>query len=90
VTTAITTFSKAWTPPNEDTYTIIAAFNSDDSYGSSSAATAVTVGPATPTPSTPDIPTPIDTTMVIIGTGIAIIIAVVIGFAISILILRKR
>ena len=40
------TFSKAWTPPNEDTYTITASFAADDSYGSSSAATAVTVGPA--------------------------------------------
>ena len=46
------TFGKAWTPPKKDTYTIIATFAGDDSYGSSGAATAVTVGPApaTPTP----------------------------------------
>jgi len=40
------TFSHAWTPPDEGTYEIIASFAGDDSYGSSAAATAVTVGPA--------------------------------------------
>jgi hypothetical protein len=40
------TFSLAWTPPEEGTYEIIASFEGDDSYGSSGAATAVTVGPA--------------------------------------------
>ena len=35
------TFSMAWTPPNEDTYQIIATFAGDESYGSSAAATAV-------------------------------------------------
>jgi len=39
-------FSYAWTPPKEDVYTIMASFMGDDSYGSSSAATAVNVGPA--------------------------------------------
>jgi hypothetical protein len=40
------TFAYAWTPPDEGTYEIIATFAGDDSYGSSGAATAVTVGPA--------------------------------------------
>ncbi|MFC1486230.1 PQQ-binding-like beta-propeller repeat protein [Thermoproteota archaeon] len=40
------TFALAWTPSEEGTYKIIASFESDDSYGSSGAATAVTVGPA--------------------------------------------
>ncbi|UCC58926.1 MAG: PQQ-like beta-propeller repeat protein [Candidatus Bathyarchaeum sp.] len=40
------TFSHAWTPPDEGTYKIIANFIGDDSYGSSGAATGVTVGPA--------------------------------------------
>ncbi|MCZ2807758.1 MAG: PQQ-binding-like beta-propeller repeat protein, partial [Candidatus Bathyarchaeota archaeon] len=35
------TFSHAWTPPEEGVYTITASFNGDDSYGSSTAATAV-------------------------------------------------
>ena len=81
------TFSKAWTPPNEDTYTITASFAADDSYGSSSAATAVTVGPAPATPETPATPVIPDYTMTIIGAAIAVIIAVAIVGA---LILMKR
>jgi len=84
------TFSKAWTPPKEDTYTIIASFAADDSYGSSNAATAVTVGPAPATPETPEIPTPVDYTMTITYAAIAIIIAVAIALALAVLLLRKR
>jgi hypothetical protein len=64
------TFSLAWTPDKEGTYQIIAAFAGDDSYGSSSAATYVTVGaaasasvpiepeqPTTEEPTTPEEPT---------------------------------
>lgn len=40
------TFSFEWTPPDEGTYEIIASFEGDESYGSSAASTAVTVGPA--------------------------------------------
>ena len=51
------TFSHAWTPPDEGTYEIIASFAGDASYGSSAAATAVTVGPA-PSPAGPIEPEP--------------------------------
>jgi len=51
------TFGKAWTPTAEGTYKIVASFGPDESYGSSSATTWVTVGPA-PTPSTPIEPEP--------------------------------
>ena len=84
------TFSKAWTPPKEETYTIIASFAADESYGSSNAATAVTVGPAPATPETPEIPTPVDYTMTIAYAAIAIIIAVVLAVAVAVLLLRKR
>lgn len=82
------TFNKAWTPPNEGTYKIIASFAGDDSYGSSSGATAVTAGPAppTPTPTTSQAAVP-EYTMTIVGTGVAVIIAVTI---VGLLILRKR
>ncbi len=40
------TFGHAWTPTAEGTYKIIASFAGDESYGSSSATTWVTVGPA--------------------------------------------
>ncbi len=42
------TFGVAWTAPEEGTYKIVASFNGDESYGSSSATTWITVGPAPP------------------------------------------
>jgi hypothetical protein len=84
------TFSKAWTPPNEGTYQIIASFAGDDSYGSSAASTAVSVGPAVQTPETPAVPTPTDYTMAIVGAAIAIMIVVAIAVAVAVMILRKR
>jgi hypothetical protein len=80
------TFSKSWTPQKEDTYTIAASFAGDDSYGSSSAATAVSVGPAPEPIEFPEAPTPPDYSLTIVGTGIAIIIAIAIG----VLILLRR
>ena len=80
------TFSKAWTPPKQDTYTVTASFAGDDSYGSSGAATTVSVGPVPEPIQFPEAPTPPDYTMIIIGTGIAIIIAL----AIALLILLRR
>ena len=79
----------AWTPPAEGTYKIIASFAGDDSYGSSAASTALSVGPTPATPETPQTIVP-DYTMTIIGGVIAIIIAVVIAVAVAVLILRKR
>jgi hypothetical protein len=81
------TFGMSWTPPNEDTYTIFASFNGDDSYGSSTATTTLTVGPAPTTPSTPEIPTPIDYTNLLYGILVAVIIAIVLAL---IVIFRKR
>jgi len=82
------TFSKAWTPPKQDTYTIIASFAADASYGSSNAATAVTVGPAPAAyPNPPEAATPIDYTWTIVGAAIAVIIALVIA---TLLIIRKH
>jgi hypothetical protein len=80
------TFNKAWIPPAEGDYKIIASFAGDDSYGSSGAATAISVGAAANEITIPEQITPPDYTMTIIGTGIAVIIAV----AIAVLILRKR
>jgi hypothetical protein len=81
------TFEKAWAPASVGTYKIIASFASDDSYGSSAAATAVTVGPAPEPINIPESPTPADYTWTIIGMGIAIIIAVALVGA---LILMKK
>jgi PQQ-like domain len=81
------TFDCAWTPPNEDTYRIIASFTGDDSYGSSSAATAITVGPAPAQITIPEQAVPQDYTLTIIGSAIAVIIAVAI---VGVLTLRKK
>ena len=82
------TFGHAWTPTAEGTYKIIASFAGDESYGSSSATTWLTVGPA-PSPSTPIEPEP----LVLITTEVVVIAAVavasIIGIA-SFYILRKR
>jgi hypothetical protein len=84
------TFELAWTPPNEGTYRVIASFAGDDSYGSSSAATALLVGPVAAVPETAQTVVP-DYTMTIVYAAIAIIIAVVLAVAIvGILVLRKK
>lgn len=85
------TFSKAWTPTLEGDYQIIASFAGDDSYGSSGAATGITVGPA-PTAITttqPELIAP-DYTMTIVTAAIGLAIIIIIGFAVTLLLLRKR
>ena len=80
------TFSTSWTPPNEGTYAILASFEGDKSYGSSSAGTGLSVGPAPAISEPPEQQVLPDYTWTIIGTGIAVIIAV----AVAVLLLRKR
>ena len=79
-----------WTPQVPGTYTIIATFKGSASYGSSFAQTYMSVSEAAPTASPyPEINLP-PTETYILGVGIAIIIAIAIGFSATILILRKR
>ncbi|MGB9960489.1 MAG: PQQ-binding-like beta-propeller repeat protein [Candidatus Bathyarchaeales archaeon] len=67
------TFAVSWTPPEEGTYRIVASFAGDDSYGSSSAATWITVGPPPAEIEIPEYPTPTDYTPILTGVIIAII-----------------
>jgi outer membrane protein assembly factor BamB len=83
------TFSKTWTPAAEGTYKIIASFAGDESYGSSAASTAISVGTATEAPEIPQVTTP-DYTMTIIYSAIAIMIVAVLAVAAAVLLLRKR
>ena len=80
-------FEMAWTPPAEGTFKVIAAFAGDDSYGSSGAQTAVTVGPAEQQIVLPEQVTPPDYTMTILGGVIAVIISVAI---VGIILYRKK
>ncbi|HLN44777.1 MAG TPA: Ig-like domain-containing protein, partial [Candidatus Sulfotelmatobacter sp.] len=83
------TFGYTWTPPKEGTYTITASFSGDDSYGSSGAATTVSVGPA---PTSTDnnqqqqIVVP-DYTLTILAGIVAVIITVIL---VGIVLYRKK
>jgi hypothetical protein len=84
------TFEFAWTPQAEGTYKIIANFLGDESYGSSGASTAVTIGPAPKEAAPIEIPPPADMTPLyyaVAAATVAIILAVAVVGA---LLLRKR
>ena len=86
------TFGLTWTPESEGMFKIIASFAGDDSYGSSDAATYVTVGPAPAAggevePEPEPEPTPLISTEIAIA--IAVIAAIVIG-VVAYVFLRKR
>ena len=85
------TFSLAWTPPSEGVYTIMASFAGDDSYGSSTAATAVSVGPAPPTIA--PTPTPIaqtDYAPTLMGILAAVVVAIIISVIALVAVIKKR
>jgi outer membrane protein assembly factor BamB len=85
-------FGKAWTPTTEGTYKIIASFEGDDSYGSSSATIFVTVGPA-PAAGGDIEPEPTPSEEPLISTEVAIAIAVIAAVIIGIVafvLLRRR
>jgi hypothetical protein len=85
------TFSIPFTPEVEGTYTIMASFGGDVSYGSSGASTAVFVGPAPtvePTPTPPE--APVDYTGLLYAIMAAVIVAIVIGIVAIFLVLRKH
>lgn len=82
------TFGLDWTPPDEGNYEIVASFEGDESYGSSSAATYVTVGPAPET----DVPPGEEPVHPMFSTEALIVIAVIAVAAIAIiayLVMRK-
>ena len=81
-------FKKLWTPEVPGEYTIWAKFAGSQSYGGSSAETAVGISEASSaTTSPPPQSGSVDNTWTIIGMGIVLLIAIVI---IGVLVLRKR
>jgi hypothetical protein len=91
ITSDITgTYGFDWTPQIPGTYQIIATFHGSTSYGASSAQTYMSVSKAAPTTSPyPEITLP-PTETYVLAAAIAIILVIVIGFIVTILVLRKR
>ena len=91
-------FAKAWTPPDEDVYTITASFEGSESYWMSWSSTGLSVGPE-PTPY-PEAPTEEDVAEEVVGQlptyttmDLILIVAVVIAIIIGIVnfwAIRKR
>jgi hypothetical protein len=83
-------FTYTWTPDIPGSYTIIASFAGSESYWPSSAESSFVVNSAVPTASPYPVVNLPPTEMYIAAGVIAIIIAIAIGFAVTILVLKKR
>jgi len=84
------TYTVAWTPPKVDTYTVTATFAGTNSYGSSSAATGLSINLQATSPTPQPAQAAPDYTMTIVAGVIAVIIAVAIVGALIMLMLKKR
>jgi hypothetical protein len=80
-------YEYTWTPPDQDTYKILAVFEGSNSYYTSSAETGLSVGAAAPTPEPPQAAP--DNTPIFAGIIAAVIVAIVIGI-LNLLMLRRR
>ena len=83
-------YSLAWKPDIPGKYTVYASFTGSESYWPSKAEAAFAVDPAPEPAQAPENPQPVDNTMTIVGIGIALLIAIIAGFAVTLLTLRKR
>jgi hypothetical protein len=84
-------FAYTWTPPKEGIYTIMASYAGDDSYGSSSAATSVSIGPApaTPAPAVTQAPAT-DYTPTLTGILAAVVVAIIVSVIALAVVIRKH
>ena len=84
------TFSFQWTPDITGNYTVMATFAGSNAYWPSSSETSFAVDPAAPiaSPQAEKVLPP--TEMYLAAATAAIILAIAIGFAVTILVLRKR
>ena len=81
-------YEYTWTPPDQDTYKILATFEGSESYYSSSGITGLSVGAAPEAPAA--VQAAPDNTPMFIASTAAIIIAIAIVGVVLALILRKR
>jgi hypothetical protein len=84
------TFALTWTPDIPGDFTVIATFAGSNSYYSSSAETHFTVSAPAATATLQPVAAQPPTGMYIAVAAVAIIVAITIGFAVTILALRKR
>jgi hypothetical protein len=84
------TFSYLWTPELTGIYSVTATFAGSNSYSSSYGETPVGVVKAPAIPTTPEIPTPVDNTMLLYGILVAVIVAIILALVAIIAIFRKR
>jgi hypothetical protein len=83
-------FSFNWKPDIEGKYTVYASFTGSQSYWPSHAVTAFNVDPAAPTPAPTAEPVQSTADIYFVPAVAGIIVAIAIGFAITILVLKKR
>lgn len=83
-------YALPFSPEVPGNYQIIATFDGTASYYPSFSTTYLSVAETAPTPTTQPVTVPPPTEMYIIGAAAAMIIAIAIGFAVTILVLRKR
>jgi hypothetical protein len=84
------TFSFVWTPEIPGKYTVIANFAGSKAYWPSYSETAFAVDTAHPTAAPTEAPPESAADMYILPGIVAIIIVIAVGFAVTILVLRKR
>ena len=83
-------FTYNWKPDIEGPYTVYASFVGSESYWPSNAVTSFSVDPAAATPAPTDAPVQSIADAYLLPGIIAIIVVIAIGFATTILLLRKR
>ena len=83
-------FTFDWKPDIEGPYTVYASFAGSESYWPSHAVTSFVVDPAPPQPAEPEPAPPDMTGTYVTYAAIAIIVAIAVVGAITILVLRKR
>ena len=83
-------FALKWTPDIEGTYTVTATFAGSDSYWPSSAVTSFAVDPAAATPAPTQAPIQSTVDQYFVPAVAAIILAIVVCFVVTILLLKKR
>ena len=83
-------FTFNWKPDIEGQYTVYASFVGSESYWPSHAVTSFAVDPAPPAPAEPEPLPPSMTDTYIMYATVAIVIAIAAGFAVVIVLLRKR